>query len=51
MDGKSCARFLVIAGFARIHAATDRDCWTKAKVRRAIFLAVGIVHQNLVTEA
>jgi hypothetical protein len=23
MDGKSCARVLVIAGFTRIHAATD----------------------------
>jgi hypothetical protein len=23
MDGKSCARLLVIAGFTRIHAATD----------------------------
>jgi len=24
MDGKSCARLLVIAGFTRIHAATDK---------------------------
>jgi hypothetical protein len=30
MDGKSCARVLVIAGFTRIHAATD--IWA---VRRA----------------
>ena len=28
MDGKSCARLLVIAGFTRIHAATDnRPSW------------------------
>ena len=42
MDGKSCARLLVIAGFTRIHAATDSHAAiTGRHARRAMAVDVG----------